>query len=147
MDEINEKIYEKAVKLLAIRMHTTGELHQKLKRRGFSDNNIRPVLRQLEDQKFLDDQRFAEIFVDNLKRFKDFGYYGIKARLQHRQIPSDMAAAALAEFFTEEDELVVARRYSSKLKKQGRDTHEQQIRSLQGKGFRNEAIREVTRAL
>ncbi len=143
MSEINDKVYEKAVKLLSIRLHTTGELYRKLKTLSFKDSDIRPVLQRLEELKFLDDQRFAEIFVDNLKRYKDFGFYAIKKKLQERQIPSDLAAAALAQFFTVEDELAVARRAVAKLKKQGRTQWEQLMRSLQSRGFRSEVIREV----
>ncbi len=140
MPDINEKVYDKAVKLLSIRLHTTGELSQKLRQRGFKDSDIRPVLRRLEEQRFLDDARFAEIFADNLKRYKDFGYYGIKAKLLDRKIPSDMAEKALAEYFTLEDEMIVAHRFVGKQKKLGRKTYEQLARSLQGKGFRNEVI-------
>ena len=138
---MNEKVYDKAVRLLAVRLHTTGELYQKLKQRGFKDADIRDVLRQLEEQKFLDDQRFAEIFVDNLKRYKDFGYYGIKAKLLQRKIDNAVISAALAEFFTMEEELSVARRFIGKLRKQGRKEIEKQMRSLAGKGFRGEVIR------
>ena len=138
---MNEKVYDKAVRLLAVRLHTTGELYQKLKQRGFKDADIREVLRQLEEQKFLDDQRFAEIFVDNLKRYKDFGYYGIKAKLLQRKIDNAVISAALAEFFTMEEELSVARRFIGKLRKQGRKEIEKQMRSLAGKGFRGEVIR------
>ena len=140
---MNEKVYDKAVRLLAVRLHTTGELYQKLKQRGFKDADIRDVLRQLEEQKFLDDQRFAEIFVDNLKRYKDFGYYGIKAKLLQRKIDNAVISAALAEFFTMEEELSVARRFIGKLRKQGRKEIEKQMRSLAGKGFRGEVIRKV----
>lgn len=143
MDDTNEKVYEKAVKLLSMRPHTTGELYRKLKTRGFKDSDIRPVLRKLEELRFLDDQRFAEIFVDNLKRYKDFGFYAIKKKLHERQIPSDLAEEALKQFFTVEDELEVARRAVTKLKRQGRTQWEQLMRSLESRGFRSEAIREV----
>lgn len=141
---MNDKVYDKAVRLLAMRLHTTGELYAKLKQRGFKDGDIRPVLRQLEEQKFLDDRKFAEIFTDNLKRYKDFGYFGIKAKLLARKIDNALAEAALAEFFTLEDELDVARRLVEKLKRQGRKEPEKIMRSLAGKGFRGEVIRKVT---
>ncbi len=147
------KVYEKAVKLLSIRLHTTGELYQKLKQRGFKDKDIQSVLRRLEELGFLDDRRFAEIFVDNLKRYKDFGYYGIKAKLLHRKIPSEMAEEALAEFFTLEDEFAVASRYLGKQSARGGSTSggkkreelawEKLARSLQSRGFRSEIIRKT----
>lgn len=140
---MNEAVYEKAVKLLSHRFHTTGELLRKLLVRGFPASDIHPVLRKLEEQKFLDDEKFAEIFVDNLKRYKDFGYYGIKAKLLKRQIPSGLAEQALSEFFTEEDELAVAKRVVAKLKKQGRKEWEKLMRSLTSRGFRNQVTRKV----
>ncbi len=140
---MDQKIYDKAIKLLTVRLHTTFELYRKLKRRGFKNADIRPVLQRLEELKFLDDERFAQIFVDNLKRYKDWGYYGIKAKLLARQIPSELAERALAEFFSVEDELVVARRLIGKLKRQGRKQWEKLMSSLQSRGFRAETIREV----
>ena len=137
---MDDKVYEKAIKLLSLRSHTTGELHKKLKQRGFADDLIRPVLRRLEELDFLNDARFAEIFVDNLKRYKDFGYYGIKVKLLSRHIPSDMAEAALKEFFTPEDELIVATRLTKKLSKR---TYEQKARALSSRGFRTDIVRQV----
>lgn len=140
---MNEKLYEKTIKFLTVRLHTTGELYQKLQIRGFKPAEIREVLKKLEERRFLDDSRFAEIFVDNLKRYKDFGYFGIKAKLLARHIPSDMAEAALRDHYTLEDEEIVARRFTGKLKRQGRTEPEKIMRSLQSKGFRSDIIRKV----
>ncbi|MBI4050237.1 MAG: RecX family transcriptional regulator [Candidatus Doudnabacteria bacterium] len=140
---MNPKVYDKAIALLNIRMHTTGELFQKLKQKGFQPTDIQEALRELEGQKFLNDQKFAEIFVENMKRYKDWGFYGIKGKLLARHIPSSMAEAALAEFFGIADEEQVARRLIGKLRRQGRDTFEKLARSLQSKGFRSEVIRKV----
>src|SRR3989344_50533 len=97
---VNEKVYEKAIRFLSMRLHTTGELHQKLRRKGFDDEVIIPVLKRLEELDFLNDQRFAEIFIDNLKRFKDWGYFGIRSKLAARQIPPPVAVKTLAGVFT-----------------------------------------------
>ncbi|OGE76191.1 MAG: hypothetical protein A3C85_02130 [Candidatus Doudnabacteria bacterium RIFCSPHIGHO2_02_FULL_48_21] len=112
---MNEKVYEKAIRFLSMRLHTTGELHQKLRRKGFDDEVIIPVLKRLEELDFLNDQRFAEIFIDNLKRFKDWGYFGIRSKLAARQIPHQLAVKAMAEFFTAADELAVAKKLFSKI--------------------------------
>ncbi|MFH0988177.1 MAG: regulatory protein RecX, partial [Parcubacteria group bacterium] len=119
------------------------ELFSKLKNKGFNDADIRPVLKDLEEKKFLDDQKFAEIFVDNLKRYKDFGYFGIKAKLMARQIPSDIVEAALSEYYTKEDEERVAKRLVDKLKFRGKSEWEKLARALENRGFRSEAIRKV----
>lgn len=144
MQEINQKIYDKAIQLLSVRLHTTGELFKKLKTRGFSPADIAPIIKQLEEQRFLDDQRFAEIFVDNLKRYKNWGYYGIKVKLLNRQIPADMAEAALAEYYTADEEAAVAVRYLQKITNQGKELPWEKLAGkLQSKGFRTEIIRQV----
>lgn len=146
MDKINEKVYEKGLKLLAVRFHSLGELYRKLKQRGFKDQDIQSVLRKLEELKFLDDRRFAEIFVESLKSYKDFGYYGIKAKLLARQLPNEITQQALAEFLTIDDELEVAKRLLGKLQKQGKKDWEKLASALQRRGFRSEVIRKVLRA-
>jgi regulatory protein len=137
---IGDRVYDKAVQLLSMRMHTTGELHQKLQKRGFKDEDIRPVLHRLEELKFLDDEKFAQIFVDNFKRYKDFGYFGIKTKLMQRRVPSDIIEKALAEFFSPDDERAVALRLIKKLKKTGRTKYDQLARSLQSRGFRSAVV-------
>ena len=136
-------VYDKAVKLLSVRLHTTGELHRKLRTRSFRDAEILPVLRRLEELRFLDDERFAQIFVDNLKRYKDFGFFGIKTKLLSRQIPTEIAENALEEFLTMEDEKKIAERLLKKLKRQGRSTYEQLARSFQSRGFRGEVTQKI----
>jgi regulatory protein len=150
---VNEKVYEKAIKLLSIRLHTTGELQRKLKTKGFEEADILEVLRRLEELDFLNDERFAQIYIDNLKRFKDFGHYGIKAKLLTRHIPSSMAEAALKEFFTPEDELIVAKRLIKKISRRvsgsalgGKKTYEQKARALSTRGFRSEILRQVLKS-
>ncbi len=145
MDQIDQKVYAKAIQFLNVRMHTTGELQKKLQTRGFAPDKIQPVLRRLEELKFLDDERFAQIFVDNLKRYKDFGFYGIKSKLLGRIVPNDLAEQALEEFFSEQDELAVAERLLAKLKRIGRVAPEKLQRSLQSRGFRQVVIRKILR--
>lgn len=141
--ELYNQAYDQAIKYLNIRLHTVGELSQKLKAKRFSERAILQVLRKLEELDFLNDERYAQIYVENLKRYKNFGYYGIKAKLMQRKIPSDIIARVLEEFLTEEEELEQAERFLAKLKRQQRDSYEKLARSLSSKGFRSEVIRDV----
>ncbi len=140
---MDEKVYDKAVKLLSIRLHTTGELQRKLQRYGYADSDIREALARLEDLRFLDDRQFAEIFVDNLKRFKDFGYHAIRAKLFGRHIPTSIANDTLAEYFTLADELAVARKLVTKLKRQKEPNYQQLAGALARRGFRSEIINKI----
>ena len=140
---MNQKVYDKAIKLLDIRLHTIGELEHKLRIRKYQDQDIKEVIKELKRLNFLDDQYFTQIFVENTKAYKDFGYYGIKARLMKRFVPNDMITSSLDELYTLEDELVVAQRLVAKLKSRGRDSYEKLARSLSSRGFRNEIISKV----
>lgn len=143
MPEFNQKVYDKAIQLLVGRLHTTGELFKKLKHRGFDDHAIRPVLKQLEELQFLDDERFAQVFVENLKQYKDWGYFGIRAKLMQRQIPNEIIQSVLADFFTSADEEKVALRLLGKLKKQNKASYEKIARAFSARGFRSEAIKKA----
>lgn len=149
MPETNvyQKAYDQAVKYLTIRLRTVGELQQKLKLKKFPADVIVKVLRELENLDFLNDERYAQIFVENLKRYKSFGYYGIKAKLTAKKIPNDMIEQVLEDFFSEDEEVEVARRFVQKLARIGRKEYEKVARSLASKGFRTEVTSKVLREL
>lgn len=141
-----EKAYSHAVRYLAARQHTVGELQEKLLRR-FPPATTLLVLKNLEESDFLNDGRYAQIFVESLKRYKDFGYYGIKAKLHQRKVPTEIAVAALEQFFTLEEEAQVARRFLKKMIRRNRERYDQVARSLAAKGFRTEIVREILKSL
>lgn len=140
-----EQIYDQAVRYLNIRMHAVGELQEKLQKKRHPRAVVLQVLRRLEELDFLNDERYASVFVENLKRYRNFGYFGIKAKLIQRRIPSDIVKKVLDEFFPPEEELEVARRFVKKLKDRQRDSFEKTARSLSSKGFRGDVISQVLR--
>jgi regulatory protein len=138
---MDEKAYNYAVRLLTVKMRTVGELQQKLKQKGFSGPVILEVIRKLEELDFINDERYAQIFVENLKQYRDFGFYMIRNKLHLKKVPTDVAEKVLQAFFSGEDELALARRFVKKLKKQGRKDYAQLARSLNSKGYHMDVIR------
>ena len=145
--DVYQKAYDQAVKYLTLRLRTVGELQQKLKLKKYPADVIVKVLRELENLDFLNDERYAQIFVENLKRYKSFGFYGIKSKLMAKKIPNDMIEQVLQDFFSEEEEIEVARRFVKKLARIGRKKYEKVARSLASKGFRTEVTSKVLREL
>jgi regulatory protein len=135
-----EQAYNQAIKYLSARFFTVGEMQDKLLRRGFGRATVLPVIRRLEDLDFLNDSRYAEIFVENLKRYKDFGYYGIKVKLMKKKISADVTEKVLEDYFPVEDEMLVAEKFLKKLKKVGRESYDKIARSMTSKGFRTEVV-------
>jgi len=144
-ESLYQQAYNQAIKYLSFRLHTLGELQDKLLRKRLPQQVVLEVLHRLEELDFLNDERYARVFVENLKQYKDFGYYGIKAKLLRKRIPTEIIARVLDEFFSLEDETKVARRYAEKLKRRRRSTYEKLVRSFSSKGFRTEVIAEVAR--
>lgn len=142
MEEFDQNIYETAVRYLNVRMHTEGELLEKLCRR-WDKPAIMPVLKKLTEQDFLNDDRFAATYIENFKNYRDFGHYAIKARLIKKRIAGDIIQKNLELYFTPEDELAVGQKYLQKLTRLRRTSYEQVARSLAGKGYRMDAVRQL----
>jgi regulatory protein len=110
------KAYEYAVFLLSLKLRTVGEVLLKMQGRGYGENVIAEVLEKLKDQRYLDDQRYAEIFLENLKAYKNLGYYGIKKKFMEKKISTPLIESVLAQGLSLEDELKIMKRL---LKKEG----------------------------
>lgn len=111
-----EKAYNYAIYLLALKLRTEGELSEKLKVKSYKVDIIDKVIIQLKANKYLDDKKYAEVYVENLKAYKNFGFYGIKKKLMEKKLPANIIEWVLKENFTIVDELVVARKYMKKEK-------------------------------
>ncbi|GGY71299.1 regulatory protein RecX [Marinobacter zhanjiangensis] len=90
----NEQAPETALRLLARREHSRLELSMKLRQRRVDAGVIEEVLDDFEEKGWLDDERFAEVFV---RQRMDAGYGPLKilADLQQRGVmttPQELSA-------------------------------------------------------
>ena len=131
--------YEYAVYLLSIRLLSVGQLRQKLQKKGYTEAEIAEVIQRLSDLKYLNDEQFAQIYFENLIKYKLFGYFGIKKKLLERKIASAEVEKLLRKFSIA-DELVIARKAAAK---NPRKTREQLVRLLSSKGFRSDVVFKV----
>ncbi len=114
--ENEQKAYEYAVFLLSLQLRTVGEVRSKMEGRGYSPAVIENVTEQLRKQRYLDDERYAEVFLENLKQYKNLGYYGIKKKFMLKKLPANIIERTLADGLSVEEELKIAKRL---LKKEG----------------------------
>jgi regulatory protein len=111
-----EKAYEYAIFLLSLRLRTSLEMQTKLVEKGFNESVVNKLVDDLIEKHYLDDQKFAEVFLDNLMKYKNFGFYGIKKKMMEKKVPMDLIESILNEYLTVEEELKIAKRF---LKKEG----------------------------
>ncbi|MEJ0021928.1 MAG: regulatory protein RecX [Candidatus Doudnabacteria bacterium] len=135
-------IEEKAKSLLKIRPHHSEELAKKLLMRGFDREQVNAVIAKLTDEKLIDNQQFAQNYLDSLIRYKSFGFYGLKAKLMQRGIDGKDAEALLKENLPIETEKEIALKAVEKSQEKDKAKLAQK---LSRKGFRSEVIREVVK--
>jgi len=117
--EDKNKAYEYAVFLLSLQLRTAGEVREKMQKRGYKSEIIEQTINQLLEQKYLNDERYAEVFLDNLKQYKNLGYFGIKRKFLAKKLPAEIIEKILQEGLSLEEELKIAKRYIKKLSSPG----------------------------
>ena len=96
------------------RDRTVSEVQQRLQRRGVSEELTERAVQTLADQGFLDDARFARLFVADKRTLEQWGSERIRRGLLSRGIDRHLAEEALAvepapELADEEPESELAR--------------------------------------
>lgn len=109
-----EKAYEYAVYLLSLSLRTGGELEKKLQEKGYAEGTIHTVLKELKEARYVDDERYAEVYLENLKKYKTFGFYGIKKKLMEKRLQQNIIERVLSEGLGEEEEIKIAKRFLKK---------------------------------
>jgi regulatory protein len=84
--------------------------------RGYTEQVIERVLGQLKDQRYINDERYAEIFLENLKAYRSFGFFGIKKKMMEKKLPQALIDSTLAAGLSVAEEMKIAQRL---LKKEG----------------------------
>jgi regulatory protein len=131
--------------LLNLRLRSEGELRYSMTGRGYTENVIEQVINRLYDLKYVDDDRFLEILVDNYKKYKNYGYMMIKKKLMEKRLSRRTIESGMDEYFSPEDELAVAKRFikKEKLTVGTQEDKQKLVRKLQSRGFRMDAIMKI----
>lgn len=140
--EKENKAYDYAMFLLNIRLRTEGELRSKMREKGYKGEAVDEVMARLKDAHYVNDRRFAEVYLENLKKYKSWGYFGIKKKFMEKKLPMDIIESVLAEGMTEEEELEIAKRFIKKYEVRSKNQAEKAkaARKLAAKGFRGSVV-------
>ena len=90
----SRRAYNKAIDLISRREHSRKELITKLSQRGYADV-AEETADKLEERGYLDDERFAGMFADELKNRRGFGKRRISQELYLKGIDRDIIANIL----------------------------------------------------
>ena len=92
--------YDGAVRILGVRDHSRFELGQKLRQRGFENDDIDDALNRLEEHGYLDDERFARLVM---RQYSDRGRRGVSIQMEKRGIPGEIYRPLLEEIGPDEE--------------------------------------------
>jgi regulatory protein len=135
-------IFDQALSLLSYREHAKKELEKKLKAKGYEEEEINKTILKLEEINYLNDKRFAEIFVRS-RVSKPLGANRILQELMQKGIDNQLAKYAIENAEADWFELALqlkVRRFGEDLctnfKEKGK-----QSRYLQYRGFNFDQIK------
>ncbi len=106
MSEGTGKALRYAFKLLGYRGRSESELSERLRLKGFSDDEVRAALERLKDGGYVDDGALARSLRTRAEEVKLLGSYGARMYLRRMGIPREVAEEALEGY----DEALSAKR-------------------------------------
>lgn len=92
-----EQVLEKMERYCAYRDRCLMETEEKLRSFGLTEDEEAEIIRRLEEERFLDQERFARSFVRGKYRIKKWGETRLRTALATRGIPRPMIEDALGE--------------------------------------------------
>jgi len=130
-----------ALYLISLSMQSTEILKQKLARKGYEHGGINEVIQSLTELGYINDEQLAQMYFENLKKYKKCGYFGVKRKLIEKKFNSKLIEKLLKSYL-EKEETEIAKNF---LEAKKNKTPEQQIRMLQNRGFRGDVIMKVVK--
>lgn len=139
--------WQYALFLLNLSMRTVSEVEQKMVKRGYGKKVVIQVINNLKEDKFLDDDNYAEVFINSMKNYKTWGRFMMKKKMLEKKLPTSLIEQKLSELVTDEDELEIAKRFVSKqindskaLKKLDYQEKQKLMRKLMSRGFAMDTV-------
>ena len=99
-----EGLWDYAVKALASRAHSTGELRRKLALKAERKEDIEPAISRLRDYGYLSDRRFAESYATARLENQGLGKSRVLRDLRQRAVSAPLAEQAVSRIYRDVDE-------------------------------------------
>jgi len=96
-DDESEVAFQRAVRYLGIRPRSSAEIALYLKRKEFDEDLVVEVVRRLHEKGYLNDEAFAQYWVDNRNRFRPRGAQALRQELRQKGVERETIDATLEE--------------------------------------------------
>jgi regulatory protein len=98
-----EQIIFKLEAFCAYQERCTQEVRSKLERLGADESQSQEVIKHLTENRFLDDNRFIEAYVQGKLRIKKWGRQKIKAALFQKRLDAKLIQEGIYAFISDEE--------------------------------------------
>jgi regulatory protein len=143
-----EQAYNKALHFLSYRPRSRAEIEEYLEKRGANEPQIAKIADRLERAGLLDDEAFAQYWVENRERFRPRGLRALRYELWNKGIGDDIIERALASVDVSESAYRSAGKKARQLRDTDRQTfHRKLVDYLARRGFSYEIARETAERL
>jgi regulatory protein len=151
MNQEQHIAYDKATFLCSRSEKCTSEIQEKLKQWGLSAEASVPVIKQLIEEKYLDDERFARAYVKDKFRFNHWGKQKIEYMLRAKKINQEALDRAFEEIeekdYSENLLKLITDKAQSIKAKDIYDKRNKLMRFAMGRGFESNRIYAVFKEL
>jgi len=117
-EDAEEVAFQNALKVLSYRPRSIFEVQKKLKDNGFDETVVHSVLERLKQNGLLEDQSFAQTWVENRTVFHPRSRKLMALELRQKGVPDEVVQNALAAGATDDETLAYqsAIQYTRRLK-------------------------------
>ena len=98
-----EQALQSLMRMCARSERSSGDAMRLMKRWGVADEDARKVLLRLQNERFIDDGRFAEAFVRDKINVSGWGVYKIKSALRAKGVSRDIIESVVEPMLAETD--------------------------------------------
>jgi regulatory protein len=124
------------------------DVRRKLETWEIPINQQNEIIKKLQKEKFLDEERFCKAFVNDKTKYNRWGIYKIRFELKKRLIPEELIKEALKNIDTKENSELLRSLIEQKMKtvkgKNEWEIKQKLMRFVAGRGF---ALNDIERIL
>ncbi len=151
MEENNSSSYKDALRraaaLCSNQEQCTGTILEKLRTWGVDKDEAHRVIQKLQEEKFLDDRRYAKFFVRDKYKLNRWGKVKITAMLRQKKIENSVIEEALTEINMKEYEEICENLIKTKSATLNESNHYirkgKLFRFAAGRGFESDLIHRI----
>jgi regulatory protein len=94
---LDDKLYTRALRYVAMRQRTAWEISFYLERKGADSPLIQSIVNKLRDIGMIDDEKFARAYINDRQLLRPTSRRKIIMELQKKRVPSEITQKILAE--------------------------------------------------